>query len=63
MKKTIKTSKSKRQQLCHASQVAQPVLPASLGWTVGIDLGDKESHYCILNQGGDTIIRGKVATT
>jgi len=63
MKKTIKTSKSKRQQLCHASQVAQPVLPASLGWTVGIDLGDKESHYCILNQGGDTISRGKVATT
>jgi transposase len=30
---------------------------------VGIDLGDKQSHYCILNQGGKVVDRGEVATT
>lgn len=31
--------------------------------TVGVDLGDRESRYCILDEGGDKASEGKVATT
>jgi transposase len=31
--------------------------------TTGIDLGDKFSHYCILNQDGEVIEEGRVRTT
>ncbi len=30
---------------------------------VGIDLGDKQSHYCMLNQAGEVVERGEVPTT
>ena len=31
--------------------------------TVGIDLGDRTSHYCVLSGNGDLVREGKVATT
>jgi len=31
--------------------------------TIGMDLGDKKSHYCMLDSSGDVIKEGKVATT
>lgn len=33
------------------------------GLFVGIDLGDQQSHYCVLNQAGEVVERGEVATT
>jgi transposase len=31
--------------------------------TIGMDLGDRTSHYCILNEAGEVILEGKVSTT
>jgi len=31
--------------------------------TIGIDLGDRSSRYCVLNEGGEVIIEGTLATT
>jgi transposase len=31
--------------------------------TVGLDLGDRWSHYCILNEDGEVIEEGRIATT
>jgi len=31
--------------------------------TVGIDLGDRWSHYCMLNADGEVVEQGSVATT
>jgi len=31
--------------------------------TIGIDLGDKTSRYCVLNDTGEVIQEGSVATT
>jgi transposase len=31
--------------------------------TVGVDLGDRFSHYCMLNSGGDAIESGRIQTT
>ena len=31
--------------------------------TVGIDLGDKFSHYCVLAEGGDVVEEGRIKTT
>src|SRR5664280_1110115 len=32
-------------------------------WTVGMDLGDRTSHICVLDEGGTVVERGKVQTT
>ena len=31
--------------------------------TVGIDLGDRFSRYCVVNQAGEVMEEGKIATT
>jgi transposase len=31
--------------------------------TIGLDLGDRSSHYCILNEAGEVILEQKLATT
>ena len=31
--------------------------------TVGLDLGDRASHYCVLNEAGEVILESKVSTT
>ena len=32
-------------------------------WTVGMDLGDRTSHICVLDEGGTVVERSKVQTT
>ncbi len=41
------------------STVAQP----SVQETMGIDLGDRESRYCVLDAGGTAVLKGRVPTT
>jgi transposase len=48
-----KTSKTKPQ----AKTVSQPTL------TVGLDLGDRHSHYCMLNEDREVIEESRIATT
>jgi transposase len=31
--------------------------------TIGLDLGDRTSHYCILNEAGEVILEQKLPTT
>ena len=31
--------------------------------TIGLDLGDRTSHYCILNEAGEVILESKIPTT
>ena len=31
--------------------------------TIGLDLGDRTSHYCILNEAGEVILESKLPTT
>jgi transposase len=31
--------------------------------TIGLDLGDCSSYYCVLDEGGRIVLEGKVATT
>ena len=31
--------------------------------TIGLDLGDRSSRYCVLNAAGDIILERKLATT
>ena len=40
------------------------VLPAvGPTWTVGMDLGDRTSHFCVLDEDGGVVERGKIQTT
>jgi transposase len=52
MKKNIITRQSPRR----AAQASQPI-------TIGMDLGDKTSRYCALDQQGELLGEGSVATT
>ena len=31
--------------------------------TIGMDLGDRTSRYCVLGEGGEVLLEGSVATT
>ena len=31
--------------------------------TIGLDLGDRTSHYCVLNEAGEMILESKLPTT
>jgi len=53
MKKNIITRQSPRQANKASHQPA----------TIGMDLGDKTSRYCLLNQVGELVGEGSVATT
>ena len=33
------------------------------GWTIGLDLGDRHSHACVLSESGEVVARFRVATT
>ena len=48
----ISTAKMKRQVAARTKK-----------WTIGMDLGDRSSRYCVLNENGDVIAEGSVATT
>jgi len=32
-------------------------------WTIGMDLGDRSSRYCVLDEHGEVIVEGSVAAT
>jgi transposase len=51
-KNTIRHESSKRQAVKKAEQL-----------TIGLDLGDKSSRYSVLNQSGEVVAEGSVATT
>jgi transposase len=46
----------------HQSPKRQPVRQAGL-ITIGLDLGDKSSRYCVLDEAGEVLAEGSVATT
>jgi len=50
-----RTAKPSRRAITKASNAEQ--------LTIGLDLGDRTSHYCILNASGEVIVRDKVSTT
>ena len=31
--------------------------------TIGIDLGDRYSHYCVLDKGGEVLEEGRLSTS
>jgi len=41
---------------------AKRVSVKAAAWTVGIDLGDRKSHYCVLNRKGEMVEEGQVRT-
>jgi transposase len=63
MKKNIIVSKWNPRQEQRKSQPATARISGKTEFTIGVDLGDKKSHYCILNQDGDVVGRGEIATT
>ena len=65
-KTRVQNERHRRNQQRRRSRKAPGAL-ANLGmkipeWTVGLDLGDEESFYCILNQGGDAVLEGRTWT-
>jgi transposase len=57
LKKNTKTTRPRKNA---AQKTATTMSPRR---TVGIDLGDQTSHYCILNDQGDVVSEGTVRTT
>jgi transposase len=51
---------TRRSKSCRVVTVLPAVGPT---WTVGMDLGDRTSHFCVLDEGGMVVERGKVQTT
>jgi transposase len=61
MKKNTTTKKSTKQAKGQKLQLRQ--LAAKRRLTVGIDLGDKTSRYCILDEAGEVVSEDQVPTT
>jgi transposase len=63
MKKNITTKKNakKVQGKTQEKQIRQ--LAAKQRLTVGLDLGDRSTHYCILDESGEVVSEGAVPTT
>jgi hypothetical protein len=57
LKKNTKTTRPRKNA---AQKTATTMSPRR---TVGIDLGDQTSHYCILDEQGDVVSEGTVRTT
>jgi transposase len=54
MKKDSRTGRSESKKKARARQER---------YTVGLDLGDRQSRYCVLDEEGEVVNRGSVATT
>ena len=61
MKKNTTTKKSVKQAKGQKLQLRQ--LAAKQRLTVGIDLGDKSSRYCVLDEAGEVVSEDQVPTT
>jgi transposase len=55
MKKNITESKSPRKRSVRKNQQRE--------LTIGVDLGDKTSRYCVLDQDGNVLLEGSTAMT
>src|SRR5450759_3240162 len=55
MKKNITSAKSPRQ--------TKEAIRKSNRVTIAMDLGDKTSRYCVLNEGGEVVAEGSAAST
>jgi transposase len=44
-------------------KVAKKKTPSAKRFTIGLDLGDRQSHYCVLDHAGEVVSSGSVATT
>ena len=53
----------KKKQLQIVSQKDSTKKPMDRGATIGIDLGDQWSHYCVLNESGEIVEEGRFRTT
>ena len=62
MKKRI-TVKTQKQAKGKTSQTQLKKLAAQQRLTIGLDLGDRQSRYCILNAAGEVISKGSLPTT
>ena len=50
-------------QKTRAERVKIKQMAAKQDLTIGMDLGDRNSHYCILSEAGEVIRRDQVPTT
>ena len=48
-------SKTRKEQIRH--------MAAKQRLTIGLDLGDRNSHYCILDEAGEVVSEGQLPTT
>ena len=56
-------TKSNGPERAVAHRLTKAALGAGPNRTVGVDLGDRTSHFCVLDEGGMVVERGKVQTT
>jgi transposase len=63
MKKNSTTKKSPKKALAKGQKKEVFQLAAKQKLTVGMDLGDKTSRYCILDEAGEVVSEDQVATT
>src|SRR5512140_3560894 len=65
MKKNTTAKKSPKQALGNGQKTATQIrhLAAKRRLTIGLDLGDQSTRYCILDEGGDVVSEGQLPTT
>jgi transposase len=63
MKKNITTKKNAKKVQGKAQEKQIRQLAAKQRLTVGLDLGDRSTHYCILDESGEVVSEGAVPTT
>src|SRR5580700_11620522 len=63
MKKNTTTKKSPKKAQVKEQQKQIRQMAAKQKLTVGIDLGDQSSRYCILDEAGEVVSEGQVPTT
>ena len=57
------TTTAMKAQKTRAERVKIKQMAAKQNLTIGMDLGDRNSHYCILSEAGEVIRRDQVPTT
>lgn len=63
MKKNITSKKNAKKAQGKAQEKQIRQLAAKQRLTVGLDLGDRSTHYCILDESGEVVSEGAVPTT
>ena len=61
MKKITTTKQNQKTTKAEKKQIVK--LAANQRLTIGLDLGDRNSRYCILNEAGDVVSEGTLPTT